>query len=556
MADTPTNESSALDVLAKTGTGSKTGIVNQSILEDMQRLYDQKLAEKNYFLQDAADAAAWWSGGAAGPTAGLAQRAQTRAAQAKELQDLQAQLSQGRVNIAQLGEANTSMGEPQAGGAQATTGAPTGGYTIRGVPVPLHVYKAYQAYIKQGNLAKANEVFDAYSKEETKFLTAPATYKQEDYFDTGKGEMTRKMPIETRALSNANLSQAPISPVQPLPKFGENAQPTTNASSGDIYRFENLSDTAKQRLNNYAKTELGLQSDTMNRPDASELFNRMPLEQRKNAFMKSGENPVVSNVAAPATTMSTVGGAPKTYSQYLTEREGEKSYAEKAGAKAGEAAGTRQGAFESAAVDANKDLQTANVMLNILDKNPESVGFGFKNRALGATIEGVKLLTGKDIEPFARRAALSTEAIEAGNKFDALAEQNNLKFRQSVMKGTGQVSDFETKLTERASGLSKDNSIEANRFFATVAAENYRTLNKLGVEWQKYQKANPGAKFSEFEQSNIWKDAQVERENRLKKYFPEFERGDLGFGSKVPSKGASNEELEGWKKRYGGKRED
>jgi hypothetical protein len=556
MADTPTNESSALDVLAKTGTGSKTGIVNQSILEDMQRLYDQKLAEKNYFLQDAADAAAWWSGGAAGPTAGLAQRAQTRAAQAKELQDLQAQLSQGRVNIAQLNEANTSMGEPQAGGAQATAGAPTGGYTIRGVPVPLHVYKAYQAYIKQGNLAKANEVFDAYSKEETKFLTAPATYKQEDYFDTGKGEMTRKMPIETRSLNNPNLSQAPISPVQPLPKLGENAKPTTNVSSGDIYRFENLGDTAKQRLSNYAKTELGLQSDTMNRPDASELFNRMPLEQRKNAFMKAGENPVMSNVAAPATTMSTVGGAPKTYSQYLTEREGQKSYAEKAGAESGKAAGTRQGAFESAAVDANKDLQTANVMLNILDKTPEAVGFGFKNRALGTTIEGIKFFTGKDIEPFARRASLSNEAIEAGNKFDALAEQNNLKFRQMVYKGTGQVSDFETKLSERASGLSKDNSVEANRFFATVAAENYRTLSKLGVEWQKYQKDNPSAKFSEFEQSNVWKDAQVERENRLKKYFPEFERENLGFGSKVPSKGASNEEVEGWKKRYGGKKED
>jgi ClpP class serine protease len=146
---------------------------------------------------------------------------------------------------------------------------------------------------------------------------------------------------------------------------------------------------------------------------------------------------------------------------------------------------------------------------------------------------------------------LSDEAIQAGNIFDSLAQRNNLEFRQAVMKGTGQVSDFETKLTERASGLDKDNSVEANRFFATVAAENYRTIDKLGVEWQKYQKANPSAKFAQFEQSDVYKSAQAERENRLKKYFPEIERGDLGFGQRAPSKGMDDAEMESFRKRYG-----
>jgi len=319
--------------------------------------------------------------------------------------------------------------------------------------------------------------------------------------------------------------------------------------------------SAKERLNNYARTELGLKGDAMNRADASELFNKMPMEQRRTAFMKAGETPVTAqaSVSAPSpvapTQMSanapSASGAPRTYSQYLTDQAGEKSYTEKAGAKSGEAAGTRQGAFESKAVDAATNLQNANVMLNIIDQHPESVGLGYKNRALGATIEGVKLITGKDIEPFARRASLSNEAIEAGNKFDSLAERNNLEFRQSVMKGTGQVSDFETKLTERASGLSKDNSVEANRFFATVAAENYRTLDKLGRDWQAYQQKNPGAKFAQFEQSDVWKNAQVEREARLKKYFPEIERGDIGFGQRAPTKGAGDSEMEGWRKRYG-----
>jgi len=599
MADAPTQAQTGLQVLeagdlAKVpATSSKLpNITNQSVLEDMQKLYDQKLAEKNYFMQDLADAQAWWSGGAAGPSSGLALRAQTRAQQAKDLQDLQASISQGKVNLAQLGEANASMGEPTAGVAGLPTGkagaptaggvegAPTGGYTIRGVPVPVQVFKAYQAYLKQGNLAKANEVFDAYAKEETKFLTAPGTYKQEDYFDEKAGEMKRRTPMEVRggvtpiATARSALAanaEAPTAPVTTAPSAPMATAPSAAVAQApaptdnrDIYRFENLSDSAKERLNNYARTELGLKGDAMNRADASELFNKMPMEQRRTAFMKAGETPVTAqaSVSAPSpvapTQMSanapSASGAPRTYSQYLTEQAGEKSYTEKAGAKSGEAAGTRQGAFESAAVDASKDLQNANVMLNILDKNPEAIGLGYKNRALGATIEGVKLLTGKDIEPFARRATLSNEAIEAGNKFDALAEQNNLKFRQSVMKGTGQVSDFETKLSERASGLARDNSLEANRFFATIAAENYRTLNKLGVDWQNYQKANPGATFAQFEQSDTWKSAQAERENRLKQYFPEIERGDLGFGSKAPTKGADDSEMEGWRKRYGSKK--
>jgi hypothetical protein len=522
-------------------------------------------------MQDLADAQAWWSGGAAGPSAGLAQRAQTRALQSKQLEDLQAQLSQGKVNLAQLGEANKSMSEPQAGISGLPTGgtqtAEAGGYTIRGVPVPLQVFKAYQAYIKQGNLAKANEVFDSYTKEETKFLTAPGTYKQEDYFDETTGQMKRRTPMEVRGATPiptargalAANAEAPSAPTM-APPSAQPAPAVAKTTGGeDVYRFENLSDAAKQRLNNYAKTELGLQGDTMNRADASELFNKMPMEQRKNAFLKAGETPVVSTQAqAPAPTATqmsatapTTTGAPKTYSQYLTEQAGEKSYTEKAGAEAGKAAGTRQGSFESSAVDAGKNLSTANVMLNILDKTPEAIGLGYKNRALGTAIEGVKLLTGKDIEPLARRASLSTEAIEAGNKFDALAEQNSLKFRQDIFKGTGAISDFETKLSEKAAGLSKDNSVEANRFFATIAAESYRTLDKLGVEWQKFQKANPGAGFAKFEQSEAWKSATAERDARLKKHFPDMERGELGFGPKAPTKGSDDSEMEGWRKRYG-----
>lgn len=597
MADTPSQAQAGLDVLAaadlaKTPTSSSKlpNITNQSVLDDMQKLYDQKLSEKNYFLQDLADASAWWSGGAAGPSSGLALRAQTRAQQAKDLQDLQMSLSQGKVNIAQLGEANTSMGQPSGlptGKAQApVSGAnpatTAGGYNIRGVPVPEGVFKSYQAFLKANNLTKANDVFEKYTQEAAKgeinFNTNPASYKQDEFYDDQSGKIAGKNPMQIRDATSIPTARSALAvnasapPPVPAPVATPSIQPSVSAPTaqptafkptdqGDVYRFENLSDNAKERLNNYARTELGLKGDAMNRADASELFNRMPMEQRKTAFLKAGETPVVSQPTstmptAPTsipTATSTANNAVPSYSEAKAIAAGQKSFQEKANLKSGEATGTRQGDFESAAVDASKDLQNANVMLNIIDKNPEAIGLGYKNRALGATIELGKLF-GKDIEPLARRS-LPTEAIEAGTKFDALAETNNLKFRRAVMKGTGQVSDFETKLTERASGLSKDNSVEANRFFATIASENYRTLDKLGREWQTYQKQNPGVTFDKFEQSDVWKSAQVERENRLKKYFPEIERSDLAFGPKDSSNGAHPKEIEGWRQRYGTKKE-
>jgi len=101
MADTtPGLSAIPEDASVKEGSKGKAIVANESVLTQMQDLYKQKQAEKNYFLQDLADASAWWSGGAAGPTAGLAQRAVVRNAQDKQLQDLQASIA-GQQNAIQ-----------------------------------------------------------------------------------------------------------------------------------------------------------------------------------------------------------------------------------------------------------------------------------------------------------------------------------------------------------------------------------------------------------------------------------------------------------------------
>jgi hypothetical protein len=65
----------------------------------------------------------------------------------------------------------------------------------------------------------------------------------------------------------------------------------------DVYRFENLSDAQKQRLKD-AYEGMALRGDLLNRPDVAELFNKMPIEKRRDAFIRSGES------KEPATTVT------------------------------------------------------------------------------------------------------------------------------------------------------------------------------------------------------------------------------------------------------------
>jgi len=550
---------SGLDLAVKTGTAAKPIIANESVLAQMEQLYKDKLARSQSFLQDMADAQAWWSGGVEGPSRPLAERARTRAAQEKDLEELARGIATTKVGLGQLQEAGQALqpggtSAPVMGGGAPTAGGttlPAGWATIRGVAVPPEVAASYQAYLRVGDITRANAVLTEYAKTRGAFLNKPETFKQEPFWDESQGRTVRKMPYEIQQETLFG-GKPPVAAPAPAAATAPVAAPAPSAASqvADVYRFENLSAPQQARLKTEF-TNLGLQGTV------EDLFNRSPMEKRKAAFEASGETSVVKPTQATTSTAPvSTAEAPVAKRRFASPSEEEAfNAAQKEGmtqqaGKAGQKVGEIRGAFETAASEARENLQSTNVMLNIIDEYPEAIGLGYKNRALGAVIEGGKLLFGKDIEPLARRIALSPEAIEAGNKFDSLAERNNLKFRQDVYKGTGQVSDFETKLSERAAGLARDNSVEANRFFAVIAGENYRTLDKLGKAWDDYKNTyGAGADFAKFKQSDIWKKAQDERENRLKKMFPEIGSEERGFGQKTPQ-GLPKDRLNDLRSRY------
>lgn len=541
---------SGLDLAVKTGTAAKPIIANESVLAQMEQLYKDKLARSQSFLQDMADAQAWWSGGVEGPSRPLAERARTRAAQEKDLEEMARGIATTKVGLGQLQEAGQAL---QPGGTSAPTmggGAPTAGgttlpagwATIRGVAVPPEVAASYQAYLRVGDITRANAVVAEYAKTRGSFLNAPGTYEQKPFFDEQLGRTVQRTPLETQERMLTGRQPEPATAPAPA------AAPAPSAASqvSDVYRFENLSEPQQTRLRTQF-TNLGLQGTV------EDLFNRSPMEKRKAAFEATRETPVVST-----TPISTTEAAPKPRFGSKGEedifKKGQEEYVSGQQKKKGEAVGERVANLENSRTELNTRLAQANTIINILDSTPEAVGISFRNPTTGLIMKAaesglIPFLGKKDLEEV-MATQLPKEARINREKFDSIASNLSAEFRREAAKGTGQVSDYETKLFQKATGLEKTSPAEANRYFAVIAAENLRTKKQLLEAWEKQPR---GADFAEFEKSSEYKQIQDQKVERLKKLFPETALDEAGFGEKKKPNVITKDEQAGWDQRYGRK---
>ena len=185
------NTESGLDVV-KTGSGKGAGVVSESVLQQMEALYERKLAEKNSIMNALADASAWWSGGVAGPHQALAERQRIREEQDKNLLAMQSDIANKRVTLNMLRESLASMTPPgtaptsgaTVGGAGVTGGgATTGGASVgeggqritggspippgwgtyKGVPVPPEYWTGIRTALSHGDQKGADDLFEKYA---------------------------------------------------------------------------------------------------------------------------------------------------------------------------------------------------------------------------------------------------------------------------------------------------------------------------------------------------------------------------------------------------------
>ena len=83
------------------GTSTIASGYDPELLANMQKLIEEKQAQKGSFTEGMKDAMAWWSGGVAGPAEALQNRALEKDRQEAELFGMKSQLSQAKIGMAQ-----------------------------------------------------------------------------------------------------------------------------------------------------------------------------------------------------------------------------------------------------------------------------------------------------------------------------------------------------------------------------------------------------------------------------------------------------------------------
>ena len=115
------------------GTSTIASGYDPELLANMQKLIEEKQAQKGSFTEGMKDAMAWWSGGVAGPAEALQNRALEKDRQDAELFGMKSQLSQAKIGMAQasamrdqlFGNSNSPTATTTVPPSHITAGGPT-----------------------------------------------------------------------------------------------------------------------------------------------------------------------------------------------------------------------------------------------------------------------------------------------------------------------------------------------------------------------------------------------------------------------------------------------
>lgn len=191
--------------------------IPSSTLENLQKEYEARKAEKSSFLERMKDAQAWLSGGIYGPTQGLQQRGQERSQQAAELFQMQNAIEGYKAQQERNKNIAASLGNVLSGG------APTGGTSASPIEVPAPVAAEINRLIKlqdyEGAQKKYDEWFKGETTESTKFKYNPAAMERKYEIITPDGKLDLVDADEYMRLKKANLAK-PTGKTVDVPKAG------------------------------------------------------------------------------------------------------------------------------------------------------------------------------------------------------------------------------------------------------------------------------------------------------------------------------------------------
>jgi len=626
------------------GKGAKAVVANESVLANMERLYQQKQAQNQGFLgsimEGLKDAAAWTSGGMQGPAEALALRATEKDKQAKELFDMQTQIAAQKAAIANR---NAFFGQP-AQGTQAA-GQPAQGTQAEGQPGAVNGPGIAQANQASGGLlglvrdpALRQAIGATYLQDPTKAMTALNAHlakmaepsdvqKRVDYLRSigysedmakraalidvigsgalvphdvrGSGGTGQQTPFDTTGkytgapAATQPLTGAPVAtPVAPPANTGTypisrgpSAQhpnatdvaspvgtPVTTTTGGTIRYHQTdpagygnaadiIDDNGKiigrvAHLDQYAVpngtkvqpgTVIGMTGGSKGAPGAGNSTGPHAHIEGTGFQVGSTKNaPPASTGFAPGSKEDLEIRAAAAKKLAESTIESQTTLDTEAQKKEEENAQKRLDALTSSAqghVDTENKLNTFE---NLIKETPTAIGFDAMPGLKGTILD---VAENQKILPFGKETVIKNmigdRAYENRKQLLSLAADLALKYRKDVYKGTGAVSDAESKYAEKAKGLGDENSPKVNIEYARLMSSRSTLDKQLYDGWDQYQKdlkaQGKVAKYRDFEKSQFAKDAYKAHDDRLKSLHPEWYKEESKGGQRKTKSGVTYE---------------
>ena len=554
-AEEPTTVGVAKPVAAKgpyaLGTPIGATGYDPELLTNMQKLIEEKQAQREGFQERMKDATAWWSGGVAGPAEALQNRAAERDRQQAELFGMKSQISQAKMGQAQLDQLR-KQDAASGWGTPGTTAPTSGGAAPAAGAIPADIVKQYNTILGTEGVAAANKFKNAVLqqgfKSQAEFQNNPAAYNLSVEYkvqdpNTGAWSIEKMSPIDAqrRGVSEAQR----VSPPAAGSAQGPGGAPAISAGLPVISATR--SPAQGQALYDQSQVP-GYIGNPVAKPGTSahETGNAIDVDMKKATpehlqwLQQNGYTQPLplkdpnhwQKSAAPAQTQLTAPGAPPahpstfaapapTISNIQQQQAVQQAGATSQATESGKLYAAGENELRTQGLNAGSRQVTQNSTMKLLDdpQLQDMVGkyqTGSKAdafvRQMQAGIEAGNFgsIGLKELQANLAKTGASPEAIR---KFDTLQNnliQNQAEWTRNYLKGQGSVSDNERSMVQKVVGSTDD---PVGKLKVITGTLRERAL--FDAEVYNAYKGNKGASFSEFLDSPQYQTLNDKHNNRL-----------------------------------------
>ena len=573
-------------------TPTVVGGVDPALLENMQKLIEEREARKNSFGQAMRDATAWWSGGMAGPGAALAARDKERQEFEATTFGMKRDLAQNKIAQQQaekdqrllFGDPSaptTSAGSGQTGAQMAgvapgnAPGAPLGNpfapqgpllSLVRdpglrqsiaaqavtpqagGVPGAMKSIQGYLAknaedpqLVKEVRAAIANGWIDPKLVGPivfTKLAGASSLVPHPTFGPGGEGRGTPFGAAQTLSPTNPNIS-VPGSTPSPAAKT---PSPMLNASAPAPTPTNQMSPNVAAPA---------VPSATTAKPPIAAPKQALPPTQSIPTISAPESTPLVApnlKTGFDPGNVSDVRVREEAAKQQITNKAEQQKVIEKA-------AGESATALTSAASKARNNIMQYDMAESILRQYPKAFGISQDGSVTamlsnlispGVTVPIVGTLKAPGIEE-ARAQKLPPKALAARSAFETLSKRFAADYANQNLTGDGRgtLSNADMRMADVGKGLSKDAPAAASLIFTIMNREHEQMILERGNAFKNYEleakKAGVIPDFNEFRNTEAYSKPVDAMDERIRKRFPEFftPEADKAYGVITPGSGGS-----------------